>query len=44
MPKDKIREIVEDSKRSVEQNSEAFVGSVKEELASFKRQALERLG
>lgn len=44
MSKDKIRGLVEDSKRSVEKDSKEFAGSIKKELESFKRQALERLG
>ncbi len=43
MPRDKIKKIVEESKRVVEKDRAGFVDSVKKDLDSFKRKALRDL-
>ena len=40
MPRDAIREIVEDSKKVIDQDREKFAGSVRKDLESFKKKAL----
>ncbi len=40
MPKDDIRQIVEESKQMIDQDRKAFADSVRKELDSFKKKAL----
>lgn len=43
MPKDEIRGMVEESKRSIKRQREEFADSIKKELGSLRKGALERL-
>ena len=42
MGKEEIKKIIEDSKRSLEGEHENFAKSVKDDLSSFKKKALEK--
>ncbi len=43
MAKDQIRKIIDDSKKSLEQDHERFTKSIKDDLASFKKKTLDRV-
>jgi len=43
MGKEEIKKFVEDSKKSLESEHESFATSIKDELNSFKKKALERI-
>lgn len=44
MPRDDIKNLVKDSKKSVEQDRERFADSVRKDLESFKKKALKDIG
>ena len=44
MPRDDIRDLVKGSKKSVEQDRKKFADSVRKDLESFKKKALEDIG
>ncbi len=43
MAKDQIKNLIEDSKKSLEQEYDNFVKSVKDDLKSFKKKTLDRI-
>lgn len=43
MGKDEIKKLVEDSKKVIEQDHDSFSKSIKDDLSSFKKKALDRI-
>ena len=43
MGKEEIKKLIEDSKKSVEQDHEKFSQSIKDDLQSFKKKTLEKI-
>lgn len=43
MAKEEIKKLIEDSKKTVEQDHEKFSQSIKSDLASFKKKTLDKI-
>ena len=43
MGKEEIKKLIEDSKKSLQQDHEKFSQSIKDELQSFKKKTLEKI-
>ena len=43
MGKEEIKKLIEDSKKSLEQDHEKFSQSIKEDLQTFKKKTLEKI-